>query len=97
MSAARRIRLASLARTSWRWLVLPAVVVGLLAACSRSEGEVLFQERCTTCHEKAEVVAVGRTREDWTRVIDRMAVFGAKLDEDERLTLIDYLTETYGP
>ena len=66
-------------------------------SCARSEGEDLLGQRCTTCHEKAEVVAVGRTREDWDRVIDRMSVFGAELDEDERLTLIDYLTETYGP
>ena len=67
-------------------------------ACARSEGEDLLRQRCAPpVTKRAEVVAVGRTREDWVRVIDRMAVFGAELDENERLTLIDYLTETYGP
>lgn len=82
------------------WSLLAALVAagGLLASCGGSvEGERILRERCTSCHEKAEVVAVGRTGDDWARIVNQMVVFGAELDKDERLTLIDYLTETYGP
>jgi len=50
-----------------------------------------------TSHEESEVVAVGRTRSEWSQKIDQMIVFGAKLTEEERETLVEYLAETYGP
>ena len=84
-------------RNAWRWPILLVVVVGILAACGRPEGEELLQQRCTSCHEETEVVAVGRTREEWSQNVDQMIAFGAKLTEEEREILIEYLTETYGP
>jgi hypothetical protein len=73
-------------------------MTGILAACSRSEGETLLQERCAaSCHEKSEIVAVGRTRDEWSQKIDQMIVFGAELSDEERETLLDYLAENYGP
>ena len=81
----------------WRWLVVLVSIASLLAACGGTEGERLLQKRCTSCHEKAEVVEIGRTREDWTRVVNQMSIFGAELDEDEQDVLIEYLAETYGP
>jgi hypothetical protein len=72
-------------------------MTGILAACSRSEGETLLQERCTSCHEESKVVAVGRTRDGWSQKVDQMIVFGAELTEEERETLLDYLAENYGP
>ena len=82
------------------WALLAALVAagGLLASCSDGvEGERILRKRCTSCHEKAEVVAVGRTGDDWARIVNQMVVFGAELDEDEISVLVDYLTETYGP
>lgn len=84
-------------RNAWRWLILLVVVVGILAACGRPEGEKLLQQRCTSCHEKTEVVAVGRTREEWSQNVDQMIAFGTKLTEEEREILVEYLAETYGP
>lgn len=70
----------------------------LLASCGAgAEGERILRERCTSCHEKAEVVAIGRTGDDWARIVNQMVVFGAELDEDEKSVLVDYLAETYGP
>lgn len=84
-------------RKAWRWFILLMVAIGVLAACGRSEGEDLLEQRCTGCHEKPEVVAVGRTRSEWSRKVDQMIVFGAELTEEEKGILIKYLTETYGP
>ncbi len=56
-----------------------------------------MQQRYTTCHEQSEVVAVGRTRSEWSQKVDQMVVFGAELTEEEQETLIEYLAENYGP
>ncbi len=86
-------------RKVWRWLVALIVMAGvILAACgSRPEGETLLQRRCTRCHEKSKIVALERTRDEWSQKVDQMIAFGAELTEDERETLLDYLAETYGP
>jgi len=81
----------------WRLFIPLVIVTGILAACSQSEGERLLNQKCTSCHEKSEVVAVGRTRTGWSQKVDQMIVFGADLAEEEREALIEYLAETYSP
>lgn len=79
-------------------IVALVVVVGLVVACSRTTPAELLQERCTVCHSLAPVEeSAQKTREEWLRTVTRMVGKGAELDEDEQATLIEYLTETYGP
>ena len=61
------------------------------------EGQVLMEERCTGCHSLGRVQSAQKTREAWTATVDRMIGYGTQLSDAERLLLLDYLAETYGP
>ena len=67
------------------------------AAPSSSEGASILGERCTVCHSLDRVEQKQKTREEWTTTVTRMIGKGAELSESEQATVIDYLTETYGP
>jgi hypothetical protein len=75
--------------------------VGLFAsACSSggdgsSEGESLLASRCTECHTLSRVENAEKTRDEWTRTIDRMVAMGAELNSEERVILLDYLEANY--
>jgi mono/diheme cytochrome c family protein len=58
-------------------------------------GEELMLQRCTVCHTETRIVEKSADLEGWTTTVDRMMTKGARLDEAERQTLIDYLTQTY--
>ncbi len=58
-------------------------------------GEQLMQQRCTGCHTETRIVDKSADLEGWTSTVDRMMTKGANLDETERLTLIEYLAQTY--
>lgn len=84
-------------RKKVQWLLVLILALSLLASCAQPEGEKLLRDNCTNCHKKSEVVAEGRTREDWATVIRQMLVWGAELSEEEQAILADYLAENYGP
>lgn len=77
------------------------LLVGLFAsACSSrgsgsSEGENLLENRCTECHTLSRVENAEKTRDEWTRTIDRMVAMGAELNSEERVILLDYLETNY--
>ena len=70
---------------------------GPAAAPSSSEGASILEERCTVCHSLDRVEQKQKTHEEWTTTVTRMIGKGAELSESEQATLIDHLTETYGP
>jgi len=57
--------------------------------------EGLVNERCSTCHGVGVVRATNRSEQDWIKLVDRMISKGAKLDENERDMVINYLVENY--
>jgi len=57
-------------RILWLGLTLLIILASGLTACDQPEGEKLLREQCTSCHKKSEVVAEGRTREDWSQVVN---------------------------
>ena len=61
------------------------------------EGATLLEERCTTCHGLDRVMQAKKTRAEWEQNVARMVDKGAELNEEEQATLVEYLTETYGP
>ena len=77
------------------------LLVGLVAsACSSggseaSEGEVLVETRCTECHTLSRVENALKTRDEWTRTVDRMVAMGAEINSEERIILLDYLEANY--
>jgi cytochrome c5 len=62
-------------------------------------GEQLVAERCDSCHGSPDRIAEKKwTKEEWTQEVDDMiAEQGAKLNAQEKVVVIDYLTATYGP
>jgi len=65
------------------------------AAPDAPAGLALIDERCTDCHTTDSIhknKTAGKDRTWWERTIKRMTARGAKLDDAERETMIDYLT-----
>jgi cytochrome c5 len=56
------------------------------------DGKALLQERCTRCHGLDRVEKHARVdREHWANIVREMMRKGAKLNDDERNALLDYL------
>lgn len=61
-------------------------------------GRDLTQKVCgSTCHGPDIVAGTGRTREQWTGVVNSMVTRGAKATTPELLQIIDYLSSHFGP
>lgn len=85
------------------------VAAGLVPACGgvqpqepsgASEGAVLLDEACTSCHDLGRVERAQKTREEWAQTYERMMAKGSPavpVAEDKLDTLIDYLVKNYGP
>jgi len=62
---------------------------------SSSGGQALLQDRCTACHSTRRITSAHFSADQWTQVVDSMIDRGARLSDQERQTLIDYLAQTY--
>ena len=78
------------------------LLIGFFAsACSSSgddvalDGNSLLEDRCTECHTLSRIENAEKTRDEWTRSVDRMVSLGAELNSEEREILLDYLEATY--
>ncbi|MBN2146842.1 MAG: hypothetical protein JW726_05615 [Anaerolineales bacterium] len=60
------------------------------------DGATLLDERCSTCHGANKVRLETNTREGWDAIVTEMIGKGAKLTEEEKAALVDYLTQNYG-
>ena len=63
----------------------------------KADGQVLLEERCTSCHGLDRTTSATKTREEWEKTVTRMVQKGAELNEQEMSILVDYLAQTYGP
>ena len=61
------------------------------------QGRDLMLERCTVCHDLARVRAHEGTRVLWEEALQAMRDEGAVLDDAEFATMLDYLSEHFGP
>jgi competence protein ComEA len=59
-------------------------------------GRVLLFRDCAECHGPETVTAQRRSRAEWQGVVDDMAGRGAATSEDERKTLVSYLSVNVG-
>jgi len=53
--------------------------------------EALILEKLNNNHSIARVLAAQKTREEWNITLDRMIGYGAKINEEEKQIIIDYL------
>lgn len=84
-------------------LLLLIVVLGLvlstppLIASAETNGANLLEERCSVCHPSSRPKSKQKTLEQWENTVNRMMGKGAKLSEEEKVILLDYLSKTYKP
>ena len=65
--------------------------------CAEAEGLNLLEERCSVCHPSSRPKSKQKTPEQWESTVNRMMGKGAKLSEEEKATLLDFLSKTYKP
>ena len=58
-------------------------------------GQTLMEERCGECHAIERVTSKTGTLEDWGKIVDRMITHGAKLTDEERAILVQFLADNY--
>jgi len=83
---------------------VPPLCVALLlvgpGAVAAEEGEKVYQESCTSCHN-AKTRPLDKTRlprEKWKEAVERMEGMGAEVPGGKKLSaLLDYLEQTHGP
>ena len=67
------------------------------AAGSDQAASLLVETRCTDCHSLSTVTNASYDEDGWARTVARMITKGASLNDEERILLIQYLSENYGP
>ena len=57
----------------------------------------LVSRTCQTCHDLSMVLAAsGLTRDGWDAAIEEMITYGLKVEPDERVRMLDYLSSRLG-
>lgn len=64
---------------------------------AEAEGANLLEERCSVCHPSSRPKSKQKTPEQWETTVNRMMGKGARLSEQEKATLLDFLSKTYKP
>jgi hypothetical protein len=52
---------------------------------------------CAVCHDDDVIRQQRLTRSQWDREVNKMAGWGAKVKDEDRAGLLDYLFTNYGP
>ena len=61
------------------------------------DGANILEERCSVCHPSARPKSKQKTPEQWETTVNRMVGKGARLSEEEKAILLDFLSKTYKP
>ncbi|GFO55420.1 hypothetical protein GMSM_24270 [Geomonas sp. Red276] len=60
-----------------------------------SNGQTLLESRCAVCHPSSKAKVLKRTSAQWDAIVSNMMKKGAKLNAEEKKTLVKYLAENY--
>ena len=88
-----------------KWALPLALVAASLLSAPRpataaEEGEKIFQESCSSCHNPKQKPLEGKhmTREKWKDAIERMEGTGVDVPSGKKLeVLLDWLVSRHGP
>ena len=78
--------------TGFALSTIPSAVV-----YAESEGAKLLEERCSVCHPSSRPKSKQKSPDQWESTVNRMMGKGAKLSEEEKRVLLDFLSKTYKP
>lgn len=62
-----------------------------------ADGATLLETRCSVCHSPERAKSKQKTPEQWDATVSRMMAKGARLTQEEKKVLLDYLSKTYKP
>ena len=60
------------------------------------EGKELFAKKCSQCHSLEDATSNRRTRGQWDGIIQEMTELGAQFTDEEKSTIVGYLTKNFG-
>jgi len=60
------------------------------------EGKELFARKCSQCHSLEDATSDRRTRGQWDGIIQEMTELGAQFTDEEKATLLGYLSKNFG-
>ena len=95
--------------SGYSWNVIPRVGVDVVkepaakpqpaapAAATSANPPAGFRQSCGVCHDEDMVRQQRLTRAQWDREITKMSGWGAKVHDQDRAALLDYLFSSYGP
>ncbi len=75
----------------------PRKAAPAISASSVERGKQVFENKCLLCHEVDLVEAQRLGKPGWTREVEKMVRWGAKVTDTEKEPLVDYLVKSYGP
>ena len=64
---------------------------------AKEKAAALLEERCSGCHPTSLTESKQKTPKQWQATVSRMINRGARLTDEEKKVLVDYLSETYKP
>jgi molybdenum-dependent oxidoreductase-like protein len=67
------------------------------AAATNVQQAAGFRERCLVCHDDDVIRQQRLTRAQWDRELNKMIGWGARVQPEERQSLLDYLLRIAGP
>jgi uncharacterized protein YukJ len=83
---------------SWIFVFAAGLVLGWGQDAKETEkGEKLLNANCLGCHDPRPIQTQALDADGWTKVVNSMIEKGAKVSNDDKPTLVQYLAENYGP
>jgi competence protein ComEA len=68
------------------------------AALPDGPGKDVIKKSCSQCHDASVILTKpGHTDDDWTDILNKMIGRGAVLSDDDGDTLLQYLSDNFGP
>jgi len=61
------------------------------------KGKDVVADTCTECHSLRRIKAQRLDEEGWKNILREMIENGASIEQDDRATIIEYLTKNFGP
>jgi competence ComEA-like helix-hairpin-helix protein len=83
------------------FLFLPLFVLissaGVASDLPEGKGKDVVADTCSECHSVRRIEAQRLDEEGWKNILREMTENGASIEQDDRATIVEYLTRYFGP
>jgi len=70
---------------------------GIASDLPEGKGKDVVADTCTACHSLGRIKAQRLDEEGWKNILREMTENGASIEQDDRATILEYLTRNFGP